>query len=60
MSGILGATFNGLSMSCGNILLLSCSGTFTLLFNILWSKLLLKENVYLKYDGSAIIFIVIG
>jgi hypothetical protein len=51
MSGVLGATFNGLSMSCGNILLLSCSGTFTLLFNILWSYVLLKENVSLKYDG---------
>ena len=58
--GMTGTVFASFSISFGNILLLASGATFTLLFNILFSWLLLGEKVNFKYDGLAIFFILIG
>jgi len=57
---MIGTVFESFSISYGNILLLASGATFTLLFNVLFSWLMIGEKVSLKYDGLAIVFILIG
>jgi drug/metabolite transporter (DMT)-like permease len=58
--GMTATVFTSFSISYGNILLLASGATFTLLFNVFFSWLMLGEKVSLKYDGLAIFFILIG
>jgi len=58
--GVIGGILNTLAVSYGDILILSSSSALTLMFNSVFSRLFLKENFSLKYDGISMIFILLG
>jgi len=58
--GIFGAVLNVLATSYGDLLILSSSSSITLMFNGIYSRIILKENFSLWYDGLAMFFILTG
>jgi len=58
--GIFGAVLNVLATSYGDLLILSSSSSITLMFNGIYSRIILKENFSLRYDGLAMFFILTG
>ena len=58
--GVFGAALNVLAVSYGDILILSSSSSITLMFNGIYSRIILKENLSLRYDGLAMLFILTG
>lgn len=55
-----GVGCNTIALSYGNILLLSSSSSFTMIFNLLMARFILKEDFNVKWDGLAIILVLAG
>ena len=59
-TSLFGVACNTLAISFGNILLLSSSSAFTMIFNMLMARFILKEDFNVKWDGLAIFLVCCG
>ena len=58
--GIFGGVLNVLAVSYGNLFILSSASALTLMFNGIYSRIILKEIFSFRYDGIAMLFILSG
>ena len=56
----VGVVCNGVALRFGNIILISSTSCFTIIFNAIFSPVMLKEKFVWKIDGVALLLVSFG